>query len=460
MSNGATFRSGSMDVRPSDLDAEEALLGCVLLVPSRFEELSSKVRGNDFSLKEHENIWNAIHAIIDRGGKVDELTLGKELDILNGVRQSGWRGFLSNLVKSVPNSDNFNEYADIVLKLSTRRNLFDVAERIKKSASDESIDVDDVVVGAEESIFSVKPSYRRPDVVLLRDAASNYYDVVERMVANDNRITGIPTGYLDLDNLIGGFQKSDLIVFAGRPGMGKTSWLLSTALNVARQDVAVAVFTLEMSGEQLVQRLVSMESGLPVQQLRRGALGSSEMVKFVDAIATLSSLPIYIDDTFDITPSSITVRCRRIQSEDNLGLVIVDYTQLMSITGKVNVNREREVAMMSRSLKGLARELGVTVLAASQLNREVERRNDKRPILSDLRESGSIEQDADLVMFLYRDDYYLGEAAPFPGSVELNVAKHRHGPPGLVNLWFDHQTTRFQSAHRAEPASGVEMGDI
>lgn len=435
---------------PSNLDAEEALLGAILLDPSSFATVTGDVKGEDFFLKEHRNIWFAINKLYQRNDKIDEITVAKELDVINGVQGSGWRDFLAKLIKRTPKSENYDTYAKLVSSAATRRNLLESAEEIRKLATDEEIDVSDVVSSAESSVISVKPSLSKTRMSSLGEALASYYDVMERMVANDDRIVGVPTGYDELDHLLGGFQKTDYIICAGRTGIGKTSWLLSTGLNVARAGHPVVIFTLEMSAMQLVQRLVAVESGLSATQLRRGALNSSEMTRFAEALSNLSSLPIYIDDSPDLSPPTMFMRCRRLQDKDPLSLIIVDYIQLMSLSNKAVGNREREVAEVSRGLKRMAGDLDVTVLAAAQLSREPEKRTDKRPILSDLRESGSLEQDADAVLFLYRDDYYTREESQYPGMVELDLAKHRHGPTGVAHLWFNHETTKFESSGRGD----------
>ena len=275
------------------------------------------------------------------------------------------------------------------------------------------------------------------------EAVSDYYDEIEKLLELGAGTVGIPTGFKGLDGLLGGFQKSDLVVFAGRPGMGKTSWILTVAMHAARRGARVAIFTMEMGVEQMVQRLLSMETSIKIGQLRTANINPREQTRLTEAIGRISNLPLFIDDTPSIAPIEMRTKCRRLQHEYGLDMVMVDYMQLMSAGKAYENNRVQEISYISRALKELARELNVCVLSTAQLSRAVEQRQDKRPQLSDLRESGSIEQDADAVMFLYRDEYYNPDATEFPNLAEVVLAKHRHGPPGKVELFFDGGITKF-----------------
>jgi replicative DNA helicase len=296
-------------------------------------------------------------------------------------------------------------------------------------------------------LFSVSDNQIKREFVPMWDAISAYYDEMEKNLASGEGIVGLPTGFKALDGLLGGFQKSDLSVFAGRPGMGKTSWLLTVALNAARWGARVALFTMEMGVEQMIQRFISMETGIRIQQLRTADISLSEHSRFTEAVGRIANLPIFIDDTPAITPIEMRTKCRRLQHEYGLDLVMVDYMQLMSAGKAYENNRVQEISYISRSLKELARELNVTMLSAAQLSRAVEQRQDKRPQLSDLRESGSIEQDADAVMFLYRDEVYNPETTEFPNQADVLLSKHRHGPTGTIQLYFDKQITRFMDVN-------------
>jgi len=281
--------------------------------------------------------------------------------------------------------------------------------------------------------------------VTMSDALSAYYNRIEHLMLERGGTVGVPSGFRDLDQLLGGFQRSDLLVFAGRPGMGKTSFLLTVALNAARAGARIAIFTMEMGVEQIVQRIVAMESGIDVQALRLGRLSPTDQMRFTEVIGRLSSLPIFIDDTPALSPLDIRTKARRLAHEFGLDMIMVDYMQLMNAGKGYENNRVQEISYISRSLKELARELNVPLISAAQLSRAVEQRNDKRPVLSDLRESGSIEQDADIVMFLYRDEVY-NEATEYPNQADVIVAKHRNGPTDTISLYFEKRLTKFMDA--------------
>ena len=310
-------------------------------------------------------------------------------------------------------------------------------------ALDEELPIDKVISEAEQALFAVSNSQIKREFVPIWDAVSEYYDEIEKLLEVGTGTVGLPTGFKALDGLLGGFQKSDLVVFAGRPGMGKTSWMLTVALNAARRGARVAIFTMEMGVEQLVQRLISMETGIKIQQLRTATISAREHTRLTEAIGRISNLPLFIDDTPSISPVEMRTKCRRLQHEYGLDIVMVDYMQLMSAGKAYENNRVQEISYISRSLKELARELNVSLLSTAQLSRAVEQRQDKRPQLSDLRESGSIEQDADAVMFLYRDEVYNPDTTEFPNQADVLLSKHRHGPTGTVQLYFEKSITKF-----------------
>ena len=324
------------------------------------------------------------------------------------------------------------------------RKLLGASDEVRRLALDEESPIDTVIGDSEAAIFNVSGSQVKREFVSVADALSDYYDEIERLLSGESAL-GQPTGFRALDGLLGGFQRSDLIVFAGRPGMGKTSWLLTVALNVARR-ARVALFTMEMGVEQMAQRLIAMETGLGIQQLRAAKISPGEHRRLAEAISRLSNLSLYIDDTPSITPVEMRAKCRRLQHEHGLDIVMVDYMQLMSAGKVYENNRVQEISYISRSLKELARELNITIISTAQLSRAVEQRQDKRPQLSDLRESGSIEQDADAVLFLYRDEVYNPETTEFPNQADVMLSKHRHGPTGTIQLYFEKGITRFADA--------------
>jgi replicative DNA helicase len=436
---------------PYSQEAEEAVIGAVLLDPSSFLSIASFLKIDDFFFHRHKKIWEGMLRIHERNDGIDQITLAEELENMRVLDEIGGRSYLLQVMTNTGSSVYVEVYGRMVERTAIRRRLLEAADKIKSVAMDEALNIDSVISAAEEQLFNVTDQRVKREFVPLWDALSKYYDRVEYMLQNRSESSGVPTGFRDLDMLLGGFQKSDLLVFAGRPGMGKTSWLLTAAMNVARFGGRVAIFTMEMGVEQLVQRMVSMESGVNVQKLRLARLDHQDVSRFTEAVGRISSFPIFIDDTPAMSPLEMRTKCRRLKHEFGLDLVIVDYMQLMNAGGSYENNRVQEISFISRSLKELARELNVPLISAAQLSRAVEQRQDKRPVLSDLRESGSIEQDADIVMFLYRDEIY-NEATEFPNQADVIVAKHRNGPTGTVSLFFEKALTKFMdiSVHRVD----------
>ena len=433
---------------PMSQEAEQALLGAIILEPSVYLTVASFLSAEDFFIKRHEFIWNALSRLQARNDAIDYLTLTRELQDLGVLDEIGGQAYLTNLVNSTPTAVHAEVYGEMVVRTSTRRKMLQAADHIRQFALDEELPIDKVIDQAEQALFAVSNSQVKREFVPIWDAASEYYDEMEKLLEIGAGTIGMPTGFNDLDGLLGGFQKSDLIVFAGRPGMGKTSWMLSVALNVARRDRRVAIFTMEMGVEQMVQRLISMETGIRIQQLRTADISAREHTRLAEAIGRISSLPLFIDDTPSITPVEMRTKCRRLQHEYGLDIIMVDYMQLMSAGRAYENNRVQEISYISRTLKELARELNVTVLSTAQLSRAVEQRQDKRPQLSDLRESGTIEQDADAVLFLYRDEVYNPDTSEFPNQADVMLSKHRHGPTGTIQLYFEKSYTRFKDVKK------------
>ena len=383
---------------PASLDAEEALLGAVILSPAQFIAIDTFLDPSDFFITRHATIWTAIQRLNERKDTVDYLTVGNELSQMGELDEIGGPAYLTELVNKTPSSVHAEVYARIVERTSVRRKLLAAADEARRVALDEDIPVDKVLSEAEEAIRSVSAERLSQDITLLGDSLADYYDEIERFRETGEAPSGIPTGFTDVDTLIGGLNKSDLIIFAGRTGMGKTSWLLSTAINVARWGHTVVIFSMEMSTEQIAQRFVSMESGITIKRLRRSKITDDEMSRFVEVIGRLSKLPIYIDDTPFLTSEEVMARSRRVQHEVGLSVIIVDYIQNLSPGNRYRGNRVQEVSYISRMLKETARDLDVTVLAAAQLSREVEKRTNKRPMLSDLRESGCLAGDTEIYL--------------------------------------------------------------
>lgn len=606
---------------PFSQEAEEAVIGSILIEPAAYISVAAFLKPLDFFLVRHQYIWQAFERLNGRGEPIDHITLAEELENMQMLDTIGGRAYIIQLANNTGTSMYAEVYGRLVERTSIRRKLMVTADEIKKLAMDEKLNIDTVVSEAESKLFTVTETQVKRDFVPMWDALSDYYDRMEYMLQHRTEAVGLPTGYRDLDTLLGGFQKSDLLIIAARPGMGKcsrrdttiqtslgsfeiqalkpknvsgemddeggiyypleidvltyegmkktshfydaglkpclklttktgknisaththplmvidhygdkawkalaeiqigayvaiqdfrptqkngfatadellpngfvwdeivsieddglqhcydlvvpevhsyiangivshnTSWLLTTAMNTARFGARVAIFTMEMGVEQLIQRMVAMETGINVQKLRLAKLSPQEASRFTEAVGRISNYHIFIDDSPAISPMEMRTKVRRLKHEYGLDLIIVDYMQLMNAGGTFENNRVQEISLISRSLKEMARELNVPLISAAQLSRAVEQRQDKRPVLSDLRESGSIEQDSDIVMFLYRDEIY-NEATEFPNQADVIIAKHRNGPTGTVSLYFEKSLTKFMDAsvHRVD-LSGLE----
>ncbi|MEM9953534.1 MAG: replicative DNA helicase [Chloroflexota bacterium] len=375
---------------PFSQEAEEAVIGSILIDPSAYVSVTAFLHPDDFFLLRHQYIWQAFERLNQRAEPIDLITLAEELENMQVLENIGGRAYLVQLLNNTGTSVYAEVYGRLVERTSIRRKLMITADEIKKLAMDEALNIDTVVGEAESKLFTVTETQVQRDFVPMWDALSDYYDRMEYMLQNSSEAAGVPTGYRDLDALLGGFQKSDLLIFAGRPGMGKTSWLLTTAMNVARFGGRVAIFTMEMGVEQMVQRMMAMETGINVQKLRLARLNPQEAARFTEAVGRISNHRIFIDDSPAISPMEMRTKCRRLKHEYGLDLVIVDYMQLMNAGGSYENNRVQEISFISRNLKELARELNVPLISAAQLSRAVEQRQDKRPVLSDLRESGCL----------------------------------------------------------------------
>ncbi len=435
---------------PHSVEAEEALLGSILINPNALNDVAAFLQADDFFIVRNGWVWDTVQRLHERGDEIDYVTVVEELRQQGQLEEVGGAAYITYLINHTPSSIYAEAYGRIVERAALRRRLLNSASEIAQLAHEESADINEVVDRAEASLFAVTERRLLRELVPMRVAISDYYDRIENLYERRGEPLGVPTGFTDLDHLLGGLQKSDLAIVAGRPGMGKTSWLLTTALNAARLGRArVAIFSLEMSNEQIVQRLVSSETGINTHKLRLGELEEREWALFVEATANLSSVQIFLDDTPALSPIQMRTKCRRLYSEHGLDLVMVDYLQLMTSGAGHSENRVQEISYISRNLKQIARELNIPVLAAAQLSRAVEQRQDKRPQLSDLRESGSIEQDADIVMFIYRDEVY-NENTERPNQADVIVSKHRNGPTGTVTLYFRKELTQFANLKKTD----------
>ena len=427
---------------PQNIEAEEAVLGSLLIDPDAIIRVATFLQPDDFYVQRNGWIYDAIRDLHERREPADLVTLTDELDRREHLTEIGGPAHLTSLINATPTSIHVEYYARIVERTAILRRLIDAAGQIAKLAYQDVDDVDEVVDQAESIIFGVSEKRVSRELVPIRQVLDEFYDRIEYLSAHQGEMIGIPTGLADLDKLLGGFQRSDLVIIAGRPGMGKTSLALSIALQAARKwDKRVGIFSLEMSNEQVVQRLVSAETGIDSQRLRLGVIHEDEWPVFIQATSLLSDTQIFIDDTPAISAMEMRTKARRIHAEYGLDLLIVDYLQLMRGDFR-SENRVQEISFISRSLKGLARELNIPMVALSQLSRAVESRHDKRPMLSDLRESGSIEQDADVVMFVYRDELYDPDTE-FPNIAEIRVSKHRSGPTGTFSVFFKKELAQF-----------------
>jgi replicative DNA helicase len=430
---------------PANLEAERAVLGALLIDPDAIVKIASFLRAADFYSANHGWIYDAVMALNARQEPVDYVTLVDELERREQLGSVGGPAYITDLISTTPTAIYVDHYARIVERSAILRRLISAAGQIAELAYDESQEVGEVINRAEEIIFGVSQSRVHRDLTPVAAIMPDVVDNISAIARNPDRMMGVPTGFTQLDKILGGLQDSDLIILAGRPGMGKSSLGLSIAHNAAKyHDQRVAIFSLEMSDEQFVQRLLSMETGIDSHRLRQGEIRDErEWSALLEAANRLSSTPIHIDDTPAATVNEIRTKSRRLAAENGVDMIMVDYMQLMSgLTGVRNENRQQEISYISRSLKALARELNVPVLALSQLSRAVESRADKIPMLSDLRESGSIEQDADVVMFIYREDYYI-EDTDRQNIADVVVAKHRHGMTGTVSMFFQKELTQF-----------------
>lgn len=433
---------------PQNIEAEQAVLGAILIAPEILSSISERLHPDDFYRNAHQVIFAAALEIAEKGEPVDLVTLIAALQSQARLEEAGGVEYIAGLANSVPTAANAEYHADIVAERALMRRLIGVSTEIAASGYAGSDSVEELLDTAERRILALVQSRSDKGFVPIRDVLLQAYERIEYLYHHRDGLTGVPSGYAELDRMTSGFQKSDLIILAARPSVGKTAFALNIAQNVAvRAKQTVAVISLEMSKEQLVQRMISAEANIDAHVLRTGQLGDDDWTKLSLGIASLSEAPIYIDDAPGMTVSDMRARLRRLQLEHGLALVVIDYLQLIHGRTKTD-NRQQEISEISRTLKGLARELNVPIIALSQLSRSVEQRQDKRPMLSDIRESGSIEQDADVVGFLYRDDYYDPETER-KNIVEVIIGKQRNGPTGKVDLVFLKNYNKFVSLERS-----------
>ncbi|HIU95591.1 MAG TPA: replicative DNA helicase [Candidatus Copromorpha excrementipullorum] len=429
-------------IPPHSIEAEKSVLGAALLSKDALLDVVEIVKAGDFYDSNHREIFEAIQDLYRRSAPVDALTVSEELKKRNSLEMVGGRAYIASLSSGTPTTSNATEYAKIVVESAAIRRLISTADDIVTKGYESSMDAGQMLDYAERGIFEISQSRQKGQYAHIKDVLLENIEIIDRASKMDGGLTGITTGFKYLDSMTSGLQRSDLIILAARPAMGKTAFALSLALNAAvKGGASVMVFSLEMSKEQLGQRLLSMESKVSMQNLKTGRLERRDWDDINIALDVLSKANIHIDDTAGINIMEMKSKCRRLKGEEGLDLVVIDYLQLMTPEGRAD-SRTQEISVISRNLKLLARELDCPVLVLSQLSRAPETRTDHRPMLSDLRESGSIEQDADIVIFLYRDEYY-NEDTESPGECEVIVAKQRSGPTGTVKVtWLD-KLTKF-----------------
>lgn len=429
-------------VPPHDTEAEQAVISAMFLDRDAASTAVERLQGDDFYRPDHKMIFDAASELYFSGAPIDIITIKNKLEEKKVFEQIGGISTLADIAAAVGSSVNIKHYIKIVEEKSILRKLIRASGEISQSAYNGSEDVNVILDAAEKGIFDIMQNRHGEEFSHVRDVTVSAFEKIEQIFQSKEKITGVPTGFLDFDARTAGLQRSDLILLAARPSMGKTAFALNIAQNAAiRHEVPTAIFSLEMSKEQLVNRMLCSEAMLDAQKLRTGTLEDDDWAKLVQAMGPLSEAPIYIDDTPGVSPMEIRAKCRRLKMEKGLGLILIDYLQLMTGNGR-NDSRQQEISEISRALKAVAREMDCPVIALSQLSRACEQRADHRPMLSDLRESGAIEQDADVVAFLYRDEYYFPETEK-KNMAELIIAKQRNGPTGVVELTWMGQFTKF-----------------
>lgn len=435
-------------IPPQNLEAEMSLLGSILIDEEVLVDIADKITADDFYDKRHAEIFRAILRLYEKHAPIDLLTLSNELNNANQLAEVGGAAYLSSLTNYVPSSAHAEEYAKIITAAAVRRRLISAGSRITKLAFSEDQEVQSILSQAEQDLYSVSEASQKSDMVSLESLLSDSFERMTDLHQNKDKLRGVQTGLRDLDKMTAGLQKSDLIILAARPAMGKSTLAQNIAYNVAsREKKAVLIFNLEMSNSQTVDRMIAEASGVDSWNIRTGNLTQEDFNKISDAMGEMSEAPILFSDTPGLSVLEMKTKAQRQAHKTPLGLIVVDYLQLMSGSQRYGDNRVQEISEISRGLKLIARELDVPVLALSQLSRSVEQRPDKKPMLSDLRESGSIEQDADIVMFLYREDYYNPETER-KHITDLIIGKHRNGPVGTVELYFHPDKLKFMSLEK------------
>ncbi len=438
----------ALKVPPHSIQAEQSVLGGLMLENSAWDEVGDRVSDGDFYRRDHRLIFEAIRSLVDQGSPYDVITLSEWLGKQDQLDNAGGLAYLGTLAKNTPSAANIRAYADIVREYSVLRQLIGVGTNIANVGYfPEGRNSKQLLDFAEQQVFRIaeQGNRGRSGFVRIKDLLTTAVDKIDELFHRDNPITGVPTGFTDFDEMTAGLQASDLVIVAGRPSMGKTTYAMNIAENAAiKEKIPTAVFSMEMPGEQLAMRLMSSLGHIDQHKVRTGKLEDDDWPRLTSAVSILAEAPLFIDDTPALNPTELRARARRLKREHGLGLIVIDYLQLMQGSGNGGDNRTAEISEISRGLKALAKELNCPVVALSQLNRSLEQRPNKRPVMSDLRESGAIEQDADVIVFIYRDEVYNNES-PDKGTAEIIIGKQRNGPIGTVRLTFLGQYTRFEN---------------
>ncbi|HEX8973995.1 MAG TPA: replicative DNA helicase [Patescibacteria group bacterium] len=441
---------GEVRIPPHNLEAEQSVLGSLMLEKDAIIKIADLLKVGDFYKDDHNVIYEVILDLYDNREPIDVLSISNKLDEKKQLEQVGGSSYIASLVGGVPSASHIVHYAKVVQKKALLRRLIVAASDIVEAGYREGDDIEKILDEAEQKLFSVSQKYIKQDFIPIRSILESAFNRIDELHRDGNKSRGIPTGFPDLDNILAGLQKSDLVILAARPSVGKTSFALDIARHIAvRENVAVGMFSLEMGADQLVDRMLAAEANVDLWRLRTGKLNdkgeNNDFQRIGEAMGVLSEAKLFIDDTASANIMEMRTMARRLQAEHNLGLIVIDYLQLME--GRGGDNRVQEISEISRGLKNLARELNIPILALSQLSRSVESRSPQIPKLSDLRESGSIEQDADIVLFLYREDREKPDT-PNKGIVKIIIAKHRNGPVGEVNAFFQEGSASFRSLER------------
>jgi len=439
--------ASALKLPPHHIEAEQSVLGGLLLVGDAWDRIADILNERDFYRRDHRLIFAALHALVEQAKPLDVVTVSEYLDANDQLDEAGGLGYLGELAHNTPGAANIKAYAQIVRERSVVRQLISAGNEIAESGfNTRGRGISELIDEAESRVFTITDQSARGGAgfVPVKEVLVNVMDRIEKLYENKGSLTGVATGFTDLDHKTSGLQPSDLIIVAGRPSMGKTAFAMNLCETAAiKEGLGVAIFSMEMPAEQLIMRMLSSLGRIDQQKVRSGRLSDDDWPRITSGMGMLNDTQLYIDDSPALTPTELRARCRRLTRECNLGLVVVDYLQLMQVAGSKE-NRATEISEISRSLKALAKELNVPVVALSQLNRSLEQRPDKRPVMSDLRESGAIEQDADLILFIYRDEVYHEDSAD-KGKAEIIIGKQRNGPIGKVSLTFLNQYTRFEN---------------